>query len=233
MSGFEYWPFATAGVAAITWAIHVTRHDAITEIFVWLIGSGLMFAGAYGIFLYRTNITIIHEVGSNLNIRKIITIDTRDSTAFQVIDGDTVKFLGKLLRLKDIDSFEKDQCCRDSKGALVNCGRHAMDHLQSLIDRQMLTCSWTDTDGRNRPLATCFIGEKNLNASMVSSGQAIVFMERKNRSSQWEAHTTYSELQESAKKRRIGLHQYTDWEKPHERRANMRAGIAPRITGCK
>lgn len=91
-----------------------------------------------------------------------------------VIDGDTLELHGRRIRLDGIDAPESSQSCvRD--GAKERCGQVAALHLADMIGRQTVRCETLDVDRYGRDIATCWLGDQNLNEAMVSAGQAVAY----------------------------------------------------------
>ncbi|MEM1307082.1 MAG: thermonuclease family protein [Pseudomonadota bacterium] len=101
----------------------------------------------------------------------------------RVVDGDTVDINGVRLRLEGIDAPEMSQSCRARAHTLngtqtptrVNAGVLARRDLIALIGGGLLTCRATDHGKHGRPLATCFAGTVNINATLVERGAAWAF----------------------------------------------------------
>jgi endonuclease YncB( thermonuclease family) len=89
-----------------------------------------------------------------------------------VIDGDTISIVGNHIRLKGIDAPELTQSC-GTASALSPCGQASRQALIRLIGGREVQCASDGHDKYNRSLATCFIGNENLNRAMVQTGQAI------------------------------------------------------------
>lgn len=91
-----------------------------------------------------------------------------------VIDGDTISIAGNHIRLKGIDAPELTQSC-GTASALSPCGQASRQALIRLIGGREVRCASDGHDKYNRSLATCFIGNENLNRAMVQTGQAIAY----------------------------------------------------------
>lgn len=92
----------------------------------------------------------------------------------RVVDGDSLTFGDRRLRLSGIDAPEIGQDCRLG-GKDTECGRLAMRHLGALIDGARVTCRLSGRDRYGRDLADCRTETIHLNAEMVRSGHAMAY----------------------------------------------------------
>jgi endonuclease YncB( thermonuclease family) len=90
------------------------------------------------------------------------------------IDGDSLKIGEEEMRLKGIDAPELDQVCRVS-GQEAPCGRNARAALRRLLGTGLVTCVGDERDRYGRLLVNCRVRGVDINARMVSDGQAIAF----------------------------------------------------------
>lgn len=91
-----------------------------------------------------------------------------------VIDGDTIEIHDLRIRLDGIDAPESAQLClRD--GRKERCGQASAFFLADLIERKTVRCITHDVDRYGRDIATCWLGEVNLNETMVEAGQAVAY----------------------------------------------------------
>ena len=91
-----------------------------------------------------------------------------------VIDGDTLEIHDRRIRLDGIDAPESSQLClRD--GRKERCGQTSAFFLADLIERKTVRCIRHDVDRYGRDIANCWLGEKNLNETMVVAGQAVAY----------------------------------------------------------
>ena len=98
-----------------------------------------------------------------------------DITGFAyVIDGDTIDISDVRIRLKGIDTPEIAQTCR-TNGLIWHCGIEATKVLRHLTKGKTVTCIGNAKDQYGRLIANCFIGNLNLNATMVEAGMALAY----------------------------------------------------------
>jgi endonuclease YncB( thermonuclease family) len=91
-----------------------------------------------------------------------------------VIDGDTIEIQGRRIRFDGIDAPESSQLCVRG-GAKERCGQAAAFFLSNMIGRQTVRCETHDVDRYGRDIATCWLGDRNLNEAMVAAGQALAY----------------------------------------------------------
>lgn len=90
----------------------------------------------------------------------------------RVVDGDTVAFGSRRVRLRGMDAPELDQTCVRS-GTAVPCGREASAALRDLVGSSAIRCRIDGADRWGRDLGRCFVGDLDLGAAMVERGQAV------------------------------------------------------------
>lgn len=99
--------------------------------------------------------------------------DTPSGTAVAV-DGDTLTVDGVAVRLHGIDAPELDQPC--FLGAETwTCGQDAREQLAALLAVGMVTCLGEERDTYGRLLATCTVGNIDINRAMVTEGWAVAY----------------------------------------------------------
>ena len=119
-----------------------------------------------------------------------------DITGFAyVIDGDTIGISDVNIRLNGIDTPEIEQICR-TNGLIWHCGVEAAKVMRHLTKGKTVTCIGNTKDQYGRLIANCFIGNLNLNATMVEVGMALAY-----RHYSFE----YVEQEDLAKERKQGL----------------------------
>lgn len=112
------------------------------------------------------------KIYKNTNTNKIVIV----GKATEIKDGDTIKFSDLFtVRLYGIDTPEKKQFCKDSKGKEYNCGIKAKEYLQKLIGKQNLTCVNNGNEKYGRFLFVCKTNKYNINQEMVKSGWALSY----------------------------------------------------------
>jgi endonuclease YncB( thermonuclease family) len=91
-----------------------------------------------------------------------------------VVDGDTIDFRGRRIRLEGIDAPEAEQTCADAVGHDWPCGREATRALTAYIRSRDVTCEPTRFDRYERTLATCRLADgTDIGAWMVQQGLAL------------------------------------------------------------
>ena len=94
--------------------------------------------------------------------------------AAYVVDGDTLEIIGVRVRLNGIDAPEKAQTCRANR-LIWHCGVEATKAMRYLTKGRTVDCVGNTKDQYGRLIATCFVGDLNLNAAMVDSGMALAY----------------------------------------------------------
>jgi endonuclease YncB( thermonuclease family) len=128
-----------------------------------------------------------------------------------VNDGDTFKIWGQSIRLLGIDAPENAQTCKNKKGVKYQCGDSATNHLKKIIKKSEVRCEGSDKDAYKRLLATCFIGDTNINKKMVEDGWAVAFLKYS---------TAYEKSENLAKSMKLGM-----WAGDFIRPAEFRSGV--------
>jgi len=94
----------------------------------------------------------------------------------RIVDGDTVAFRDDVIRLHGIDAPENAQHCLDAAGGDYRCGEAATRALETLVAGREIRCSGTDRDRYGRLIAVCWVGGREINRWMVSSGRALAYI---------------------------------------------------------
>lgn len=115
-------------------------------------------------------------------------------TPVKVIDGDSLEIGSHRIRLIGIDAPEYHQLCKNKKRKNYPCGKESLSYLQKIISHHEVKCIIHQKDKYNRDLCTCYADGKDLNAEMIRSGHAIIYME-----------SNYAAEQEEAKQHKRGI----------------------------
>lgn len=97
---------------------------------------------------------------------------TMDAEPKQIQDGDTAYVS---LRFFGIDTPESAQHCARSNGQCYACGEDATQALRELIGGKSAKVKLTGESTYGRPVATVFVGGKDMNLEMVRLGWATVY----------------------------------------------------------
>ncbi len=119
--------------------------------------------------------------------------------ASYIQDGDTPSIE---IRMFGIDTPEKAQLCESRSGSCYPCGQRATRVLSGFLVGEA-TYHFTGDSTYGRPVATIFIGNKDINLEMVRSGYAVVY----ERYLPADMRETYLEVQQEAKNGRRGIWQ--------------------------
>jgi endonuclease YncB( thermonuclease family) len=99
---------------------------------------------------------------------------TTEGARVHVIDGDSLRIGGRVIRLADVDAVELHQSCRDTNGMAWDCGHEARDALEAMVAGGGLSCQSRTTDRYGRAVAQCTThAVKDLSAAMVAKGWAV------------------------------------------------------------
>lgn len=91
-----------------------------------------------------------------------------------VTDGDTLVIREYKIRLFGIDAVEGRQLCvLDEKQ--WRCGQAAANALDQWIGSLNVTCTVTGTDRYKRKIARCYLGDKDMQAWLVTQGWAVAY----------------------------------------------------------
>ena len=123
-----------------------------------------------------------------------------------VIDGDTLRVDGQVIRLAGLDAPELHQVCHRA-GQPYACGEIARAELRRMSQNAGVTCAILKRDKYRRLLGRCAAGGQDIGASLVRRGFAV-------------AYGDYAEEEERARRADAGLWAGTfeppsTWRKTH------------------
>ncbi len=99
-----------------------------------------------------------------------------DGYASRIIDGDTLVWKGRRVRLHGMDAPEMDQTCRDESGEVYMCGWRARQHLKEIISDRPMFCDRVTTDRYGRDVAVCLVDGIDIGERMVLDGWAVAYI---------------------------------------------------------
>ena len=85
-----------------------------------------------------------------------------------VIDGDTLRLDGVVVRLSDVQALPRGQSC----AAGPDCGGQATAVLAGLVRDHRVECWVSGHDTMGRPAARCDAGGQDVNVALVATGWA-------------------------------------------------------------
>ena len=115
----------------------------------------------------------------------------------KVVDGDSLEIGSRRIRLNGIDSPEYTQDCYTQNHKKYSCGIKAKHYMEKLIAEGNVECREVDVDRYQRSLSVCYIGDRDLNAEMVSAGWAVAYRD----------DGKYEEAEQVAKQHKRGIWQ--------------------------
>ncbi len=101
---------------------------------------------------------------------------TIQGTVTSFSDADTIKIWKQPIRLLGIDAPEFAQTCKDANGREYKCGIKALNRLKEIVGSNDVRCEGSTTDRYKRLLATCYVGNMNINQTLVQEGHAVAFV---------------------------------------------------------
>ncbi|MFN3132437.1 thermonuclease family protein [Roseibium sp.] len=140
-----------------------------------------------------------------------------------VVDGDTIDIDGQKYRLNGIDAPEYGQKCNRANGKTWSCGKKSTEALKALLDGKNPDCKGHERDSYNRIIATCYVGDLDLNRELVRAGLAWAFVRYDD---------IYAEEEANARRKGIGIWQ-AETQAPWDFRAERWAVAAQEAPeGC-
>lgn len=91
-----------------------------------------------------------------------------------VIDGDTLRLGGRVVRLAGIEAPGRGDACPGGTGGGTDCGSAATTVLAGLVRDRRLDCRLSGRDAMGRSFAACDANGQDLSSAVVSSGWARV-----------------------------------------------------------
>lgn len=91
-----------------------------------------------------------------------------DSQNIAVIDGDTLRLDGQVVRLRGVEAPDRGDRCRGD----LDCGGAATTALAGLVRGRRVECALDDHDAAGRPYAHCNADGTDLSRAIVASGWA-------------------------------------------------------------
>ena len=97
-------------------------------------------------------------------------IRTEAGERVEIIDGDSLRIAGRIVRLQGYDAPEYRQDCTGANGRGWPCGRAARDRLAELTGAGGLACADHGRDRYGRTIARCANRDGDIGAAMVREG---------------------------------------------------------------
>jgi endonuclease YncB( thermonuclease family) len=89
------------------------------------------------------------------------------------VDGDTLRFAGRLVHLYGIDAPEMAQVCQNKRGREFDCGVNARRTLNLIITNTTISCREKYRDSRGDIVAVCKRGRMDIAEQLVLQGWAL------------------------------------------------------------
>lgn len=155
-------------------------------------------------FLIRSVSAILSLIAGATQAAEIITIPRGKA---YVIDGDTLSYAGRSLRLHGIDAPEAEQFCT-CNSRVTSCGELATGHLVNIMRATRVTCEVMDVDRYGRLISRCKTSKgEDVSALMVGAGLAFAYRRYS---------LDYVANEDAAKATESGMWGMTGWEFPWE-----------------
>lgn len=97
----------------------------------------------------------------------------------KIIDGDTIIFNEKKIRLFGIDAPETNQYCFDKNKIKYSCGINSTNALIQFIkenSNESIQCTQIGIDQYGRFISECWIGKISINSWLVRNGHALAYL---------------------------------------------------------
>ncbi|MGH7715949.1 MAG: thermonuclease family protein [Vulcanimicrobiaceae bacterium] len=107
--------------------------------------------------------------GPLIAVRVIGAVQSRIDSHLQIVDANTLRVGGNLVRLFGVDAPDKRQTCRSASGAIYDCGLRAMDFARVLVRDKAVIC----TKGYSHGTVMCYANGRDLGAALVLAGWAV------------------------------------------------------------
>ena len=91
-----------------------------------------------------------------------------EASAVSVIDGDTLRLDGQVVRLRGVEAPDRGDRCAGHR----DCGGAATSALAGLVRGRRVECALAGRDGMGRPYAACEANGTDLSRAIVASGWA-------------------------------------------------------------
>jgi len=102
----------------------------------------------------------------------------------RIVDGDTIIFKNKKIRLFGIDAPETNQYCFDKKKIKYSCGLNSTKELIKFIklnSNKSIKCTDHDIDQYGRYISECWVGKISINSWLVENGYALAYLKYSNK----------------------------------------------------
>ena len=102
----------------------------------------------------------------------------------RIVDGDTIIFKNKKVRLFGIDAPETNQYCFDKKKIKYSCGLNSTKELIKFIKQnsnKSIKCTDHDIDQYGRNISECWVGKISINSWLVENGYALAYLKYSNK----------------------------------------------------
>ena len=90
-----------------------------------------------------------------------------------VIDGDTLRCGGRIVRLEGIDAPEREGQCQPGRDCAPGDPDASTANLRKLASRSTLQCTRSATDQHGRTVARCAAGDTDLSCAQIDGGYAV------------------------------------------------------------